>query len=180
MLVLDTNIWVYAFTGENSTAMRLVERVVSQNARTVVDTYLYWEVINALGSSRLSREDIDRAQDQFAQFIWGDNPTVGNEVDDDLIEQFRDRPETAGIDMVRGRTHNEMLGEICGIQAKDAPIASLAFEFRDENPTVYTNDGQFASFVPANYNLPAIEMEYVATEAREAEPNFFGQHLPGT
>lgn len=81
--------------------------------------------------------------------------------------------------MVRQRSHNELLSEICEIQAKDVPIMCLTFEFRDENSTLYTNDESFAEFSPSDHNLPAIEMEYVETEEREADSNFYGQHLTG-
>lgn len=180
MLVLDTNIWVYAFTGKNATAMRLVERVVSGNTKTVVDTYLYWEVINALGNSKgLSRAEITEAQDQFGQFVWGSTPSIKNEVDEDLIAEYRDATDLAeGIEMIRSRRHNQLLGEICDIQPKDAPIVALAFEFREEAPTIYTNDSGLAEWAPGDCNLPAIAVEYVSTEQRQPEANLYGQHLP--
>lgn len=179
MLVLDTNIWVYAFTGKNATAMRLVERAVSGNAKTVVDTYLYWEVINALGNSKgLSRPEITEAQDQFGQFVWGSTPSIRNEVDEDLISTYRDAATLEeGIETIRSRRHNQLLGEICDIQPKDAPIVALAFEFREEAPTIYTNDSELAEWVPDDCNLPAITVEYVSTEQRQPEPNLYSQHL---
>lgn len=180
MLVLDTNIWVYAFTGKNSTAMQLVEQAVSGNTETVVDTYLYWEVINALGNSEvLSKREITKAQDRFGEFVWGNVPSVQNAVDEGLITEYSDVNEiTDGIEAIRARRHNRMLGKICDIQPKDAPIVALAFEFRAENPTIYTNDSGLADLIPANCNLPTITVEHVSTEDRRPETNFYGQHLP--
>lgn len=160
--------------------MRLVERVVAGNAKAVVDTYLYWEVINALGNSEvLSHREIAKAQDQFGEFVWGDVPSIRNEVDEDLVAEYRGASEIPdGIGMIRARRHNRMLGEICDIQPKDAPIVTLAFEFRSENPTIYTNDSELADLTPADCNLPAITVQHVSTEERRAEANFYGQHLP--
>ena len=54
------------------------------------------------------------------------------------------------------------LARVCGIQPKDAPILVLAFEHRDREPTILTNDEAFATLDPASQSLPEIEIEHVS------------------
>ena len=51
---------------------------------------------------------------------------------------------------------------VCGIQAKDVPILVLAFEHRDREPTILTNDESFAAFEPAAHSFPELSIEHVS------------------
>ncbi len=55
----------------------------------------------------------------------------------------------------------QALARVCGIQTKDVTILVLAFEHRDREPTILTNDGSFAEFEPAAHSLPQLSIEYV-------------------
>jgi len=55
----------------------------------------------------------------------------------------------------------QTLARVCGIQAKDVPILVLAFEHREREPTVLTNDESFAEFEPAAHSLPEVSIEHV-------------------
>jgi hypothetical protein len=56
----------------------------------------------------------------------------------------------------------QTLARVCGIQAKDVPVLVLAFEHRDCEPTIPTNDESFAEFEPAAHSLPEISIEHVS------------------
>jgi hypothetical protein len=53
------------------------------------------------------------------------------------------------------------LARVCGIQPKDVPILVLAFEHRDREPTILTNDESFAKLEPAAHSLPEISIEHI-------------------
>ena len=48
-----------------------------------------------------------------------------------------------------------------GSQPKDIPILVLAFEYRDREPTILTNDESFAAFEPAAHSLPELSVEHI-------------------
>jgi hypothetical protein len=56
----------------------------------------------------------------------------------------------------------QTLARVCEIQSKDVPILVLAFEHRDREPTILTNDESFATFEPAAHSLPEIAIEHVS------------------
>ena len=56
----------------------------------------------------------------------------------------------------------QALARVCGIQPKDVPILVLAFEHRDREPTILTNDESFAELEPAAHSLPEITIEHVS------------------
>ena len=55
----------------------------------------------------------------------------------------------------------QALARVCGIQAKDVPILVLAFEHRDREPTILTNDESFVEFEPATHSLPELSIEHI-------------------
>ena len=65
------------------------------------------------------------------------------------------------LDERRANVHTQLLARISGVQPKDIPIVVLAFEHRDREPTVVTNDTDFAAFTPAEHNLSKLALEYV-------------------
>ena len=56
----------------------------------------------------------------------------------------------------------QTLARVCEIQPKDIPILVLAFEHRDRDPTILTNDESFAELEPAAHSLPEITIEHVS------------------
>ncbi|WP_245549682.1 hypothetical protein [Natronococcus occultus] len=65
------------------------------------------------------------------------------------------------LDERRANVQTQLLARITGVQPKDIPIVVLAFEHRDREPTICTNDADFAAFPPAEHNLPELALEYV-------------------
>ena len=176
MKILDTNVWVYAFTGESSRAVELVKEIVCGNAETVVDTYLYLEIISAFERSKhLDHVDVTEAQDQFGQFVWGQRfETVHAEIDADAV------PERADVMMeleaLRTDSYNRLVAHVLSVQTKDASIVHLAYR-AGRDVRVFTNDADFASFAPDGYSLSAISMAHVrrnptATEATISDAEF--------
>lgn len=164
MRILDTNIWVYAFTGENQRAVELVEEVLRGETETVIDTYLYLEVICAFeNSNRLDRKATQVAQDQFGQIVWGRRfESVHAEIDEHLPST--DATLSAEIEQFRTDSYNRLVAQILRVQPKDASIVHLAFAL-DRDASVYTNDSEFASLEPADHRLSRISMVYVQSRS---------------
>ena len=51
MRILDSNLWVFAFTGTNRRAAGFVEDAVSQETKIVLDAYIVHEVLEAFERS---------------------------------------------------------------------------------------------------------------------------------
>lgn len=176
MQFLDTNVWVFAFTGESQQAVELVSDVLRGDAETVVDTYLYLEVISAFShSDQLDYEEAQVAQDQFGQLLWGQRfETVHAEIDDSVIAGNVDLG--GEVETFRTDSYNRLVAQILHIQAKDAPIVHLAYQVASD-VRVFTNDAGFASLIPSDCSLPAISMGYVrrnptATESTVSDAAF--------
>ena len=65
------------------------------------------------------------------------------------------------LEQRRSASAVQLLSHICHIQPKDVPILISAFEHRDHQPTVLTNDESFAEFDPEAHSLSEIAMEYI-------------------
>lgn len=65
------------------------------------------------------------------------------------------------LDQRRSASRTQLLARLTGLQPKDVPIFVLAFEHRERDPTVLTNDADFATFSPREHNLPEITTEHV-------------------
>lgn len=65
------------------------------------------------------------------------------------------------LDDRRASSQTQLIAQITGIQPKDVPIVVLAFEHRDREPTIMTNDEALARFDPLAYNLPELTLEHV-------------------
>ena len=79
---------------------------------------------------------------------------------DDIVAAFDDdRLREVNLSEVRKREHNQLLGHVLGIQTKDVPIFSVAFEHRYDKPHVLTDDGEFGALSPAEFDLPNITIE---------------------
>ena len=60
---------------------------------------------------------------------------------------------------VRQKPHNQLLGHLLDIQAKNVPIFSLAYEYRYDQPHILTDDGGFGEVSPAAVGLQNITIE---------------------
>ncbi|WP_277543280.1 hypothetical protein [Haloarcula laminariae] len=168
---MDTNVWVFAIAGENQIAEELVSDVISGERETVVDTYIYFEVINAFSRSKsISDKHVQSAQDKFGQLIWAECDTIEEAVDENKVNEYCENPEEF-LEQRRDSTYDNMLGDSHEIQAKDAPILKLAYEYatHGSQTTIHTNDEDFADFDPSRFNYP-IKMNYVPDETETVGP----------
>jgi predicted nucleic acid-binding protein len=76
MDVLDSNLWVFAVTGTNRTAIELVEDAVAEKREIATSAYVYQEVLHAFErSTALSRTETDEAIEDFLAVLRG-YPTI--------------------------------------------------------------------------------------------------------
>lgn len=154
MRILDSNLWVFAFTGTNRSAANFVEDTISCETEIVLDAYIVNEVLEAFERSTvLPGAETSEAMSHFLKLV---------RVTSGIIQDFTEA-ERYEYDLVheRQREHNKLLGQILDIQTKDAPILLLTSKYYNASPTVYTNDEGFAELEPAEHGLPNIEIEYV-------------------
>ena len=162
MRILDSNLWVFAFTGTNRRAANFVEDAISRETEIVLDAYIVNEVLEAFERSTLLRgEETSEAMSHFLKLV-----RVTAVIVQDFTEAERYEYDLA---RERQREHNKLLGQILDIQTKDAPILLLASKYYNASPTVYTNDEEFAEFEPTAHDLPNIGIEYVP-DTNEAAP----------
>jgi len=159
MRILDSNLWVFAFTGTNRRAANFVEDAISRETEIVLDAYIVNEVLEAFERSTLLRgEETSEAMSHFLRLVRATSCII-----QDLSEA-----ERYEYDLERQQEYNKLLGQILDIQAKDAPILLLASKYYNKSPTVYTNDEDLADLSPTEYGLPNIELEYVPDTDEEA------------
>jgi hypothetical protein len=65
------------------------------------------------------------------------------------------------LEYQRNRPAITMLAQILAIQAKDVPILITAFEHRDQQPTILTNDTSFAEFDPSAHGLSDLSLQHI-------------------
>lgn len=154
MRILDSNLWVFAFTGTNRRAARFVEDAVSQGTKIVLDAYIVHEVLEAFErSSRLPGTEANEAMGDFLGLVRK-APCIVR----DFTEAERYEYDLAGE---REQEYNKLLAQILDIQAKDAPVLLLASKYYNASPTIFTNDDDLAELTPDAFGLPNIEVEYV-------------------
>lgn len=162
MLILDSNVWVYVATATTTpveiysdyygTVLKLFEDFCEGNRRTAISAYMMEEVINALErSKRVSGEDQDKALTELFGLIMTcdhieEDPAISNAANLTLRD-------------VRQRPENQMLAAVLGIQPKDVPILTIAYEYRHQQPHIITDDGDFAEFTPAEWEMSNITIE---------------------
>lgn len=162
MRILDSNLWVFAFTGTNRRAADFVEDAIARETEIVLDAYIVNEVLEAFERSTVLRgTETSEAMSHFLKLVRA-TPNIGR----DFTEAERYEYD---LTHEREREHNKLLGQILDIQAKDAPVLLLASKYYNSSPTVYTNDDGFAELEPAEHGLPNIEIEYVP-DTDEATP----------
>ncbi|WP_128477286.1 hypothetical protein [Halorussus pelagicus] len=160
MRILDSNLWVFAFTGTNRRAANFVEDAISCETEIVLDAYVVNEVLEAFERSTLLQgPETSEAMSHFLKLVRATSCII-----QDFSEAERYEYD---LELERQQEYNKLLGQILDIQAKDAPILLLASKYYNESPTVYTNDKDFADLTPGEYGLPNIELEYVPDSDEE-------------
>lgn len=155
MLILDSNVWIHAVTvgGESQ---HLLEEIIYGSQQSVVNAYISEEVRCNIDNNReIDRDLRDRALEQFFSTV-----SQCPDIRDPELEAV----EQMDLDAEQEQTYNELIGALGDIQAKDAPILTLAYRFLAYQPTIYTNDEEFAQLSPADYGVPEISISHCELE----------------
>lgn len=155
MKILDTNLWVFGTLGTNEQAERLLAEIERGEAISAINAYMVQEALNAF--NRTPGLTVTERDELKTLFLTRLTRMTG------LVEAPSSRDVTDSLlDERRANVRTQLLGRVLSIQPKDVPILVLAFEHRDHEPEILTNDVDFASFCPANYDLSELTLEHVA------------------
>lgn len=154
MKILDTNLWVFGTLRTNERAVEALADIERGETTSAISAYMVHEALSAFDRTEsLSAADRDAAKTAFLTRLTRMTGLVeapsSRDVRDSLVEERRSAPAV--------RT----LARVCDIQPKDVSILVLAFEHRDRDPTILTNDSSFAEFQPAAHSLPEISIEHI-------------------
>jgi len=153
--ILDTNLWVFGMLGTNSRAVELLDAIERGETVSAINAYMIQEALNAVDRTPgLTTTEQDELKTLFLARL---SRMTG------LIEAPSSRDFEDGLlDQRRSAVQTHLLARVTGIQPKDIPILVLAFKHRNRNPTVFTNDADFAAFAPDEYDLSELSFEHVA------------------
>ena len=154
MKILDTNLWVFGTLQTHDRATQLLTQIETGETVSAISAYMVQEALNAFDrTTSLSPAERDTAKTAFLTRL---TRMTG------LVEapSSRDARESL-LEQRRSASAVQLLARVCDIQPKDVPILLLAFEHRDHQPTILTNDESFAEFEPAAHSLSEIMIEYV-------------------
>jgi len=152
--ILDTNLWVFGTLGTNERARKLLSAIESGETVSAINAYMVQEALSAFDRTKsLTLGERDAVKTKFLARLTRMTGLVeapsSRDVAESLVREKRSAPAIL------------TLARACNIQPKDAPILVLAFEHRDREPTILTNDRSFAEFRPADRSLPEISIEHV-------------------
>jgi len=152
--ILDTNLWVFGTLRTNEQATELLAEIDRGETTSVINAYMIQEALAAFDRTEsLSSADRDTVKTRFLTRLTRMTGLIeapsSRDVSDALLQEQRSAPAV------------QVLARVCGIQPKDVPILVLAFEHRNREPTILTNDESFAEFEPAGHSLPEITIEHV-------------------
>ena len=155
MKILDTNLWVFGTLRTNEQAAEWLAEIDRGETTSAINAYMVQEALAAFDRTQsLSAADRDTVKTRFLTRLTRMTGLIeapsSRDVSDALLREQRSAPAV------------QMLACVCGIQPKDIPILVLAFEHREREPTVLTNDESFAAFEPAAHSLPEITIEHVS------------------
>jgi citrate synthase len=157
MKILDSNLWVKGTLKTNQTAVDLLAAVADGTITTAMDEYILAEILAAF-----DRVLTGHRHDQVLTAFLSRLHTMDGLIEVPQWQTQRSTQQQSVLDYQRSRTAITMLAQICTIQAKDAPILVYAYTFRDQTPSVLTNDESFADCEPAQHNLSTLTMQYIA------------------
>lgn len=155
MKILDTNLWVFGTLRTNERAIELLEEIDRGETTSAITAYMVQEALAAFDRTEaLTPAERDTVKTAFLTRLTRMQGLIeapsSRDVHESLLGDQRSAPAV--------RT----LARVCDIQPKDVPILVLAFEHRDRQPTILTNDGSFAEFQPKDHSLPEITIEHVS------------------
>jgi predicted nucleic acid-binding protein len=152
--ILDTNLWVFGTLRTNEQAAEWLAEIDRGETTSAINAYMVQEALAAFDRTQsLSSADRDTVKTRFLTRLTRMTGLIeapsSRDVSDALLREQRSAPAV------------QTLARVCGIQPKDVPILVLAFEHRDREPTILTNDESFAAFEPAAHSLPELSIEHV-------------------
>lgn len=154
MKILDTNLWVFGTLETNDRAAKLLADIERGETVSATNAYMVQEALDAFDRTPgLTAEERDELKTLFLTRFTRMTGLVEAPSSRDVADSL--------LDERRANVHTQLLTRITGVQRKDVPILVLAFEHRDREPTIFTNDADFAAFSPAEYDLPELTLEHV-------------------
>lgn len=154
MDVIDSSTWVYAVTRTCPDAVNLLDEIIyrTDGSRVAVSPYIFNEVIDGIARSITNGRAIDEAQTRFSEIVH-----KNSRVD---APDYRDVREM-DIRRVRNDVRVQMMAETYGIQPKDVPIVTCAYESVTDHGIIYTSDEELSQFNPSRYGLEQLSVRYV-------------------
>ena len=154
MKILDTNLWVFGTLGTHDRAQRPLDRIERGDLASAINAYVIREALDAFDrTSGLTPEERDEVKTLFLTRLTRMNGLVAAPSSRNFADSL--------LDERRSSVHTKLLARVTGIQPKDVPILVLAFEHRDREPTLLTNDADLAAFAPRQHSLPELAVEHV-------------------
>lgn len=154
MKILDTNLWVFGTLETNDRAAQLLDDIERGETVSAINAYMVQEALNAFDRTPgLSAREQDELKTLFLTRLTRMTGLIEAPSSRDFADSLLDERRT--------NIHTQLLARITDVQPKDIPIVVLAFKHRNREPTIYTNDVDFAAFSPSEYDLPELALEYV-------------------
>lgn len=152
MHILDSNLWVFGMLRTNERARTLLDEIDRGETTSAINAYIVQEVLAAFGRVQgLTPAERDEYRTLFLTRLAR---MTG------LLEAPSQRDAARlSLEDRRRATEIQLLAQILDIQPKDVPILVLAYRHADREPTVLTNDAEFAACVPAEHNLPELTIK---------------------
>ncbi len=140
--------------GTNEQAEILLDDIEQGEMESAISAYMVQEALNAFDrTAGLTPRERDELKTLFLTRLTRMTGLIEAPSSRDFADSL--------LGQRRANVHTQLIARITGIQPKDVPILVLAFEHRDREPTIVTNDADFAAFSPAEYNLPELAIKYV-------------------
>lgn len=153
MHVIDSSTWIYGITGNCRPAVSLLDEVIyGDRIQIAVDGYIVTEVMDGLERTHSDHRKIEQAQQRFSEIVHGNRS-----IRSPTVEEVR----RVDLEQVRNSPNVQMIAQTYGIQPKDVPIVTCAFQYGRENSVIYTSDEEFSTFDPPRYGLDQLRVEYV-------------------
>ena len=161
MLILDSNVWIYAITAderpieldtESVGVVRLFDDFLVGKHDSVVTPYMAVEIERGCKrSDRVPSANLDATLTELYGLLGAcesiHTPFDGDDLGETTLSEQRNRP------CIR------LVGELLGVQTKDVPIFLPAYDRCADDPVVLTADAEFADVEPRTHGLPRITVE---------------------
>lgn len=156
MKILDSNLWVKGTLKTNQSAVDLLADLEEGTITSVITEYILAETLAAF-----DRTLTGRAHDQVLTAFLGRLHTMNGLIEMPNWQTQRSNRQSTILEYQRNRTAIMMLAQVLDIQAKDVPILITAYEHREQQPAILTNDKSFAEFDPSAHGLSKLSIHHI-------------------